>query len=477
MKVLVVLALLGLVLGALGAVKVYQTAKGTPDRIAYKGELKWESAEGYSPNTFEVFTGRTKQTIFGFGGAFTEAGAYVWSKLSASNQQKVMDLYFGPNGNKYTVGRVHMNSCDFSLASYNFDNVSGDFDLKHFNISHDHIYMIPFIKKAMQTSSQHIRLFVTPWSPPAWMKGNGHMDGSSNPCLIQTSDNRYQKSWALYYSLFLQAYNSVGIPFWGMTVQNEPRNNAAWEACTYTPQQELSFLKSFLGPQIQKTFPHLKIMIFDHNEDFVHEWANVILSDPVARNFVAGVAFHWYSGLNTTALDLTYRLAKSMNKFIMATEACNCPPDPNFENGSWGYAENYGYNIIGDLNHGSVGFTDWNLILDQEGGPNHVQGFCDAPLRANLAKGGDNLYIQPAYWYIGQITRFIEEGSVVVEMEQGVMTPGAYSAAAVSKDGKTVTVVIMNTGEIGYGYKFIYGNRAIRTNIPPHAIQTLVFEK
>jgi hypothetical protein len=38
-------------------------------------------------------------------------------------------MYFGPSGIGYTLGRIHINSCDFSLASYSFDDVVNDFEV------------------------------------------------------------------------------------------------------------------------------------------------------------------------------------------------------------------------------------------------------------------------------------------------------------------------------------------------------------
>jgi glucosylceramidase len=77
----------------------------------------------------------------GFGGAFTEAAALNWRSLSEEDQEAVIQLYFGSpaeGGHGYSLGRVPINSCDFSPASYNFDNVTGDKELAHFDTSVKH---------------------------------------------------------------------------------------------------------------------------------------------------------------------------------------------------------------------------------------------------------------------------------------------------------------------------------------------------
>jgi glucosylceramidase len=201
-------------------------------------------------------------------------------------------MYFGASGNGYSVGRTHINSCDFSLDSWSFDDTVDDFDLKNFNTSHNERWMFPFITSALKNTVRPLRLFLTPWSPPAWMKGNGQMDGSSQPGLKK--DPRYQDAWALFFSKSISDYKNRGIPVWGITIQNEPEFAAPWEACCYTPEQQLAFLTQHLGPRMRKDHPEVKIMIFDHNRDSLPVWVQTIMTDPVGRQYADGSAFHWY---------------------------------------------------------------------------------------------------------------------------------------------------------------------------------------
>lgn len=69
------------------------------------------------------------QSIIGFGGAFTEASAYNFFQLPVPQRDKFLEAYFGDNGIGYSVGRIHINSCDFSLGSYSFDDVDGDYEV------------------------------------------------------------------------------------------------------------------------------------------------------------------------------------------------------------------------------------------------------------------------------------------------------------------------------------------------------------
>jgi len=112
------------------------------------------------------------QMIDGFGGAFTEAAATTLYKLSPENRKKVLELYFDKeSGIKYNFGRVHMNSCDFSLGNYACTD-DGDNTLETFNIERDKKAIIPMIKEALEYTD--IKLLMSPWSPPAYMKTNGN---------------------------------------------------------------------------------------------------------------------------------------------------------------------------------------------------------------------------------------------------------------------------------------------------------------
>ena len=125
-----------------------------------------------------------------------------------------------------------------------------------------------------------VTLFVSPWSPPAFMKSNKSMlkGGFLLP--------EYYQSWANYYVKFIKAYEKEGIPVWGLTVQNEPSASQTWESCIYTAEQERDFLKNYLGPTLKKKqLGDKKIIVWDHNRDLVSHRANVIFSDPEASKY------------------------------------------------------------------------------------------------------------------------------------------------------------------------------------------------
>src|SRR5262245_60771973 len=270
------------------ATTVYLTAKGTSCLLNKAAALEWTDLHEPSERRTVVFVDPSKsfQTILGIGGALTDAAAETFFKLPPARQREVLQAYFDPAlGIGYTLGRTHINSCDFSSDMYTYV-AEGDKDLRTFNVDHDRKFRIPFIRQALATANKDFTLFASPWSPPAWMKDNGDMlhGGALKP--------EYYSAWANYYVNFIEAYAKEGIPIWGVTVQNEPMASQTWESCVYTAQQERDFVKGFLGPTFAaRGVGDKKIIVWDHNRTMMYQRAQTILNDPAAAKYVWGVGF------------------------------------------------------------------------------------------------------------------------------------------------------------------------------------------
>ncbi|MCK4560012.1 MAG: hypothetical protein KAV45_09535, partial [Calditrichia bacterium] len=135
-------------------IKIFQTAKGTNDRLSEKPSLEFDEipSERFNDNrlpSIVLDANKKFQTILGFGGAFTEASAVTFYKLSPQKRQKIIEVYFDPDvGHGYTFCRTHINSCDFSLGNYAYVEVADDTNLTTFSIERDEQHLIPFIKEA-----------------------------------------------------------------------------------------------------------------------------------------------------------------------------------------------------------------------------------------------------------------------------------------------------------------------------------------
>jgi glucosylceramidase len=443
---------------------LYLTASNTTHRLAKIADVRFTPCPEFPERQGVVFLdpAKTFQTVLGIGGALTDASAETFYKLPPSAQQEILRAYFDPvNGIGYSLGRTHIHSCDFSSESYEYAP-AGDMALKNFSIAHDLKYRIPFIKAALAAAGKDFTLYASPWSPPAWMKSNNDMlhGGKLKP---ECAD-----AWANYYAKFIKTYAKEGVPIWGVTVQNEPLATQTWESCIYTAAEERDFLKDHLGPALAKAgLGDKKIMIWDHNRDLLYERARVILDDPKAAKYIWGVAFHWYVA---DAFENVRRVHEAYpNVNLLFTEGCNYP----FETAKlqeWHWGENYGKSLIHDFNNGAVGWTDWNVLLDETGGPNHVHNYCYAPIHGDTRTG--KVTYMNSYYYLGHFSKFIRPGAR--RIISSTTLDQLHTTAFVNRDGK-IAVVVMNPGDQPQSFSFYLKGQAAATESPAHSILTLVF--
>lgn len=418
----------------ISSVKVLETSLAKPSepwnhiecsttKQDFKDYVKKDSFARLLVNTENV----AYQRIIGFGGAFTEATSLNFQSLSKKGQELALNLLFSPSeGLGYTLGRVPIDSSDFSVNNYNFDSQDQDFELTNFDhtLQHDQENgMHDMIRRANDITTSTgvaLKIVASPWSPPAWLKRDEEphqtMDGSSYPGCIKdgTSNSKYAETWAQYFSKWISSFqNLTSVNVYAVTVQNEPTNvDAIWEGCYYNAQQEKDFVSNYLSPILKRDFEEsIQILGWDYNMKGALPYAQELLAtDDIntspAVNLVDGIALHWYSdgpdeaglwGANGSAnVHRLNEQLSALNKQILDTEACHCPSTGyalGDLNESWWRGERYAHAIMSRLASGSTGFIEWNMILDSIGGPNHADNLCDAPIIAVPNRARDEEHV------------------------------------------------------------------------------------
>lgn len=403
----------------------------------------------------------------GIGGAITDASAEVFSKLSKDKQQELLDAYYtSDKGIGYSLLRTTIHSSDFGSETFTYIK-EGDKALKTFSIEPDRKYRLPILKRAIATAGGKLLTYVAPWSPPAFMKSTNNM--LKGGVLLP----EFYQEWANYYAKFIKAYEKEGIPIWGTSTQNESLATQTWESCLYTAEGERDFIKNYLGPTLKKEgLGDKKIVIWDHNRDLMYHRANVIYSDAEASKYVWGLGFHWYE--TWTGADQNFNNVRKVqeaypDKNLMFTEGCLEKFDAA-KYQFWPNAERYGIAMINDFNNGTTAWTDWNILLDQHGGPNHVGNFCFAPIHADTDTG--ELIYTPSYYYIGHFSKFIKVNAKRVS--SAVSRTTLSSTSFINPDGKVVTVV-MNATDSSIDYNLYVHTSKTKLTIPAHGIQTLIY--
>jgi len=451
-------------------VKVYTTAKGTDYRLSQTETLKFADKAQPLETEICVFVdpAKTFQTMLGIGSALTDASAETFYKLPKAAQKEFLTAFYDKEkGIGYTLARTNIQSCDFSSDSYSYV-ADKDASLKTFNIGHDLKYRVPFIKEAIAAAGGKLTLFASPWSPPGWMKDNNDVlhGGKLKP--------EYMQSWANFFVKFINAYQKQGIPVWGVTVQNEPMAKQKWESCVFTAEDERDFIKKYLGPTLKASnVANTKLIAWDHNRDLVYQQASTMLEDKEAAKYIWGIGYHWYETWTGSAMqfDNVKRVAEAFpDKHLLFTEGCIEKFDMARVN-DWALGEKYGQSIIHDFNNGTVGWTDWNILLDEQGGPNHVGNYCFAPVHADTQTG--KLIYTNIYYYLGQFSKFVRPGDkrIVSSSNRDKLLTTAFKNSA----GK-LTVVVMNTSDDKITYNLIIKNKGAVVNSLPHSISTLIIQ-
>jgi|MDSV01.2.fsa_nt_gb glucosylceramidase len=508
MKFTATVFLLAVLCGAAAAatsVTLIQTAetipsKDHPDRLA-KYVYNISDTKKADRMTLKVDLDTKYQTLKGFGGAFTDSVAHVFSQLNSKLQEEVLEAMWGETGQKYNLARLTVGGTDFSVDVYNYNEKPNDFDQENFTIKHDTELIIPLIhqaqKKAAETSDK-LEFLSSSWSPPGWMKrawlaNKGYMRNSAKPGMLD--DPKMYKSYALYFSKYLTEYKKQGINISMMTIQNEPDSAdhmfpVAYPACNFNGTGEGEYLLNYLGPQIRKDHPDVKIFVHDgqkfHDVPILTRVDAIIEAAGGDYKYIDGVAFHWYGDNLNNYQYLKALNEKHPNLSLMATEATlEAPGRQTIGTSPWKEAQKYAVDIIGDLNENTEGWIEWNVLLDSKGGPTCIGptnnefctplvGHCDAPILADTKK--QTLEYRDTFWIMAHFSRFIPRGSVRVSMTNDTET-GLKFTSFVTPDNVLVMVIVNTQDNHLEHYQINVNDKYVHIPIiHSHSIQTVLYD-
>lgn len=413
-------------------------------------------------NLVRVFPEYKRQKMLGFGGAFTEAAGYCYSKLSPESKEAFLNAYFSAEGLGYNVGRTHINSCDFALGNYAaIDEKDGE--RTAFDLTRANKYILPLIQDACKVKGDKIELLMSPWSPPSYMKTNGEMNNGGK------LKKEFYQEWAEFIATYLKKLREEGLLIHYLTVQNEPDAVQTWDSCVYSATEEMEFVRDHLGPVLEKeALSDVKILVWDHNKEIVYDRARTTLSDQKAADYICGIAVHWYTGDHFEQLDMVKETFP--DKEIFFTEGC-VEYSRFMDSNEVKKAEMYAHDMMGNFNHGVSAFYDWNLLLDAKGGPNHVGNFCAAPVMST--ESGEDFEKRLSYYYIGHFSRYIQKGAYAVAHSRSMNEVEAGSF--VNPDG-SVVLVLLNRQEKALDVTVKMEEKGIDLTLAAHTITTIVSE-
>ena len=386
--------------------------------------------------------------------------------------------------------------------------------------------LLPMIKEALAIKSaqadSELKIVASAWTAPPWMKDieDWYIPGSLENNYQGTGGAlkaQYVQTYADYIAKYLQTYRAEGVDIWALTPVNEPHGNSGnWESMHFTPETQNEFIKFHLGPTLQATGNgDIKVLIYDQNRDGLEHWTDTIFGDPETAPFVHGAAVHWYSSTYKVHEDVFDRVRDKFPSFsIIHTEgtiddlgkpAPGGILDPaRFEESGWfdndvfwwndnatdwaytaTWAPNnvdhpvytpvhrYARNIIVSLNHWMEGWIDWNIVLDQNGGPNHAGNFCGAPVMIDVESG--QVYYTPIYYILAQFSRTIRPGDKAVQADKHLedLDDDALHASATINDDDLLSVQMLNTTKEPIRYWLQIGTQNAEVVISANSLQTV----
>jgi glucosylceramidase len=416
---------------------------------------------------------------------------------------------------------------DADLAGFTLAHDTEGFDPVRYPDIVDNAYdLLPMIKEALAIKKGQkdgdLRVVSSAWTAPKWMKDieEWYIPGTPENNYHGTGGSlkkKYISLYADYLLKYLDSYKDEGVDIWGLTPVNEPHgNNGQWESMHFTPQSQNDFIKNHLGPKLRSGgHADIRLLIYDQNRDGMTEWADAILGDPETNTFVYGTAVHWYEStykVYEDVFDVVH--AKYPGHAIIHTEGCiddlgkKAPqgiadPDGFQESGwfdndafwwnanatDWAYtaswAKNredhpvyvpvhrYARNIIVSIDHWLQGWIDWNLVLDRNGGPNHVGNFCGAPIMVDTKT--KYVYYTPIFHVLAQLSRTIRPGDVAVQTHRTLdgLDADALHACATMNADRLLSVQLLNTTKNPIEYKLQIGERYAPITIEANAVQTV----
>jgi glucosylceramidase len=403
---------------------------------------------------FAIDITKKKQTILGFGGAITDAAISVYETMDAKSKKRFFDLVYGEEGLAYNFARLTIGSCDFSKTIYDYAQKD---DLSDFSLKNDEP-IIALVKEAQKKRPFHV--MASCWSPLARYKDNGNKSHGGH-----LKEDCYE-AHADYIAAYVHAMAKAGVNIEDLTIQNEPEAVQTWESCLFSEKQE-----AHLAKILHQKLPEVSLFAWDHNRDVLVRRITNTFNEPGARNAYEGIAYHWYDAGCSEEIAKVHALYPE--KKILFTEGCvellNLNHDhPEQAIGNFDAASRYAENYLKDLKAGSQGFLDWNVLLDLQGGPNHVGNYCEAP----LMYGNLGLRINPSYYAIKHFSSFVKEGACFLDFPE---VSQLLSAGLLNPDG-SIVLVFLNKG-IEKPISFSIESQTYSCYIKGNSMTSIVFRK
>jgi glucosylceramidase len=447
-------AILGLLLAAVSnAAQTVEWISSTANAPwVVQTNLSLARSDDDKPLDLVVRLDKYEQTIDGWGGCFNELGWLALQSASPDDRQEVLRQLFAPGaGLNFTICRMPIGASDYATNWYSLDDTPGDFELKHFSLDRDRSMLLPYIKAAMKYQA-HLKIWGSPWSPPAWLKVNQTYNrvGTTNR-LIQ--DGKHLTTHARYFAKYVQAYRAEGVDVFAVAVQNEPFSSQVFPSCVWSPTELRDFIGKYVGPTFKREKLDAQIWLGTFNNSQFPSY-DASLSDPRAAKYISAVGLQWAGKDALPEIREHY----PRRKIVQTESECG--------NGSfdWNSAE-YTFSLMKYyFNHGVSLYAYWNMVLDETGSSSW--GWKQNALVTVNQTSGKVTYT-PEFYLFKHVAHFVPAGSVRLDCY------GNFdNALAFLTPDERLILLAVNV----YDYPVIMavnvGNRCLEVKLPAKSFNT-----
>lgn len=413
-----------------------------------------------------------KQVIEGFGASFNELGWTSLSVLTPEERHEILREIFVPGvGAGLSLCRMPIGANDFSRDWYSYDEVAGDFGLNNFDVSNDLDTLVPFIRAAREHQPD-LRLWASPWSPPSWMKTNGHYAGAQPNPFFSDVDNGlrpdqvghegtdmfrleepYLRAYAEYFGRFIDAYRELGIPIGMVMPQNEFNSAQMFPSCTWTSDGLARFLR-VLGPEMAARSVEIFLGTLERGDDRL---VGDVLADPDVARFVSGLGAQWEGKRAIAALRRLYP-----DKRVYQTEQ-ECGDGKN----DWRHARHAWSLMKHFFGNGANAYMYWNISL-LEGGRSRW-GWTQNSL-VTVDPATKTFYFTPEYYVLAYVSAHVQPGARLIE----TWSIAGYDNQLAFRNPDGSLVVIQNEMNENLPLRVMLGDRMISPTLPPDSFSTFV---
>lgn len=409
------------------------------------------------------------QEMDGFGAAVTGSTCYNLMQMTPTDRTKFLtETFSDKNGLGFSYIRISIGCSDFSLSEYTCCDAKG---IENFALqTEEKEYVIPILKDILALNPT-IKILGSPWTCPKWMKVNNLEERKPFDSWTSGQLNPdYYSDYATYFVKWIQAFRDEGIEIYSVTPQNEPLNRGNSASLFMGWKEEQAFVRDALGPAFKAAGLDTKIYAFDHNYNYDNmadqqEYPVRMYDDEVAAAFLTGAAYHNYGGRRE---ELNNIQQKRPDKELIFTETSI---------GMWNDGRNLEKRLMEDMEETALGTVNnwckavivWNLMLDNERGPNR-EGGCQTCYGAVDIDRSDYKTItrNSHYYIIGHLSSVVKPGAVRIG-SKGYTADGIMYSAFENLDGTEALVLLNNTD----GTKNITvnsGERSFTYEVPAKAV-------